>query len=287
MSDDQHDQPFTRPDPHSAPSGPGGGPGPDWLRDWAAAPAETESADATGVFSEAEYHQDSDTPQPAGSFGVLMPNLEADEYYGVAGQGPVPFTAAQSVDRLTPVRPQRRWTGRRVALVAAAAAAVAGIGAGVAVAVTAGGPSPQHGVAAPATSPTPAAAAAWCPSGTTGALTTGNGPGSTHSGPDVIRAFEYGYYTLHSATAVLAVVAPSAPLPDAATVQKGIDIEAPAGTVWCVTTVNLGGNVYGVTLRARQPSGHIETHLQQITTTEVDGRVLIANIADASAKAGQ
>lgn len=104
------------------------------------------------------------------------------------------------------------------------------------------GPEPDRTVATPEAAPVtvtsmqPAASGApdLCPNEAVGTHVRGNGPGSTHSGPDVILALQNRYYTERNGQRVREMFVPDSPTtPTAEAIQAGID-SIPPGTTYCV-----------------------------------------------------
>ena len=181
-------------------------------------------------------------------------------------------------------RPQRR------ALIAVGAlASVAVVTAGVVVLtsspsgdhrspVVAAIPSTSTGTASTSTTPAPADE---CPSTSQGGVVTGNDPGDQASGPGVIKAFQYAYYTRRSATAALAVTAPSARL-NSVTMQTFID-KRPIETGYCLTITDRGAGLYALKLTETTPGTAPEVYRQLIETTRASGKTWITAIkSDAS-----
>ncbi|MGF0320680.1 hypothetical protein [Nocardia fluminea] len=142
-------------------------------------------------------------------------------------------------------------------------------------------PMPPPGLASPGPeAPVNFADGGPCTSIVTPAKVQGNGIGGTDSGPRAILAFEHAYYTTRSATQAREVVAPDAAVSPAETIQKGID-SIPVGTVHCVTiTPQPEPGTFVVEIVARQRASS-SGYRQIITTTMIDGRHLITNIASA------
>lgn len=125
-----------------------------------------------------------------------------------------------------------------------------------------------NSVATPSTTPSPEPAG--CP------VTAGD----QSSGEGVIAAFEHAYYSLRSADAVIAVMAPGAVSYSPAEVQAGID-SIPAGTTYCMTVTGVSAGTYALELTETRPSGKGASLFQRITTAEIDGRHFITSITDA------
>lgn len=119
-------------------------------------------------------------------------------------------------------------------------------------------------------STTPAAEPAGCP------VT----PGDQSSSEAAIAAFEHAYYTLRSADAVIAVMAPGAVSYSPPEMQAGID-SIPAGTTYCMTVTGVSPGTYALELTETRPVGKGLSLRQLITTAEIDGRHFITSITDA------
>ncbi|TQM31805.1 hypothetical protein [Nocardia bhagyanarayanae] len=103
--------------------------------------------------------------------------------------------------------------------------------------------------------------------------------GGTHSGPDVVLAFQYAYYVERSGERARAFVAPDAAVPAAPTIQRGIDT-VPEGTTHCVRVATVGGDMYSVEVTEYRPGGAPATYNKQtVTTAVIGGRTLITGIA--------
>ncbi|MBC2586934.1 hypothetical protein H0B42_00345 [Rhodococcus aetherivorans] len=103
------------------------------------------------------------------------------------------------------------------------------------------------------------------------------GDGDQVSGEGVIAALEHRYYLLRSGPAVRELMAPEAPLPDAATIQAGIDT-VPWGTTHCLEVTTIGPNTYSAQITEVRPDRRNEFTQRITTTTAEDGRVLIRSI---------
>lgn len=103
------------------------------------------------------------------------------------------------------------------------------------------------------------------------------GEGDQVSGEGVIAALEHRYYLLRSGPAVRELMAPDAPLPDAATIQQGIDT-VPLGTTHCLEVTTIGPNTYSAQITEVRPDRPYEFKQRITTTTAEDGRVLIRSI---------
>lgn len=108
-------------------------------------------------------------------------------------------------------------------------------------------------------------------------LVRGNGVGSEQSGPDVILAFEHGYYVARSGEAAHAVAAVDSTLPPAAVIQSGLDTIVP-GSVHCVAVIPIDDDRYSVTVTETHPDHSRRSYAEIVTTVRRDGRTLIASI---------
>ncbi|MBF6333192.1 hypothetical protein [Nocardia transvalensis] len=111
----------------------------------------------------------------------------------------------------------------------------------------------------------------------TGHTVRGSGGGGTDSGPGAVMAFETAYYVTRSGIAARAVTTPDANVPAAETIQAGIDT-IPADTRFCVVVDPSGPNSWQVELTETRPGRAPIVYRQTVTTTVVDGRVLITGI---------
>ncbi|MEV0338704.1 hypothetical protein AB0H49_06720 [Nocardia sp. NPDC050713] len=103
--------------------------------------------------------------------------------------------------------------------------------------------------------------------------------GGTHSGQDVVLAFQYAYYVERSGERARAFVAPDAAVPAAPTIQRGIDT-VPEGTTHCVRIATVGADMYSVEVTEYRPGGAPATYNKQtVTTAVIGGRTLISGIA--------
>ncbi|WP_157224323.1 hypothetical protein [Nocardia paucivorans] len=115
----------------------------------------------------------------------------------------------------------------------------------------------------------------------TESVVIGADPGDTGSGPGVIQAIEWAYYVDRSATAVRALTTPDALVPDAGTIQAGID-SYPAGVRYCVTitAADTDGRRWDVQIQQQKPGEDEPSIIDQVitTTTGPDGRTLVTGI---------
>ncbi|RRQ25343.1 hypothetical protein DK926_23855 [Rhodococcus sp. Eu-32] len=138
-------------------------------------------------------------------------------------------------------------------------------------------------VATPAPSavaPTSAATTRPAPAGPDCSMPTGD----QTSGEGVIAAFEHAYYVQRSGAAAHALVSPDAPSSAPFTVVANLDAgiaTVAAGTTYCLDIDTLRPGVFTLTLTESGPDGPGTQYRQRITTSEVDGRFVIASIEQA------
>lgn len=108
------------------------------------------------------------------------------------------------------------------------------------------------------------------------------GEGDQLSGEGVIAALEHRYYLLRSGESVRELMAPDAPLPDAAMIQQGIDT-VPLGTTHCLEVTAIGPNIYSAQITEVRPDRRNEFKQRITTTTAEDGRVMIRAIEEVGA----
>ncbi|UGT44650.1 serine/threonine protein kinase [Nocardia yamanashiensis] len=169
------------------------------------------------------------------------------------------------------VRTGTRWRGPAVLAVAGLL-----ITAGVTVALV-GMPFAEDNARPPATT---GPSMLYCPQHRGPEVLSGTGPGSTASGPDVVLAFQYAYYTLRSGAAAREVVAEDATnISPAEKIQSAIDV-MPEGTQYCVQITPVSGSTDRWTARVteQRPDSLPETYWQTVTTRTVGDRTLITRI---------
>ncbi|SEE10031.1 hypothetical protein SAMN04490240_4922 [Rhodococcus pyridinivorans] len=108
------------------------------------------------------------------------------------------------------------------------------------------------------------------------------GEGDQLSGEGVIAALEHRYYLLRSGESVRELMAPDAPLPEAAMIQQGIDT-VPLGTTHCLEVTAIGPNTYSAQITEVRPDRRNEFKQRITTTTAEDGRVMIRSIEEVGA----
>lgn len=123
----------------------------------------------------------------------------------------------------------------------------------------------------------PTSDAVECPTRTEGATTTGRDPGNQTSGANVIKAFDYAYYTWRSGTAAQAMVSSDGKVAPAIQIQSAIDV-LDQDLRYCLSITDRGKGVYGVELTEIPPIGEPRVINQKITTTEIGGKFWIAAI---------
>lgn len=130
---------------------------------------------------------------------------------------------------------------------------------------------------APAISTTPSTSAAAGPDCSMPA-------GDQNSGEGVIAAFEHAYYVQRSGEAAHALVSPTAPSSAPFTIVANLDAgiaTVAEGTTYCLDVDSLRPGVFTLALTESSPGGPGAQYRQRITTTEVDGRYVIASIDQA------
>ncbi|OZC46687.1 hypothetical protein CH289_21850 [Rhodococcus sp. RS1C4] len=109
--------------------------------------------------------------------------------------------------------------------------------------------------------------------------------GDQNTGEGVIAAFEHAYYVQRSGAAAHALVSPNAPSSAPYTVVTNLDAgiaTVAEGTTYCFDIDPLRPGVFTLTLTESGPGGPGTQYRQRITTTtEVDGRYVIASIDQA------
>jgi hypothetical protein len=108
--------------------------------------------------------------------------------------------------------------------------------------------------------------------------------GDQNTGEGVIAAFEHAYYVQRSGQAAHALVSPNAPSSAPFTVVANLDAgiaTVAEGTTYCLDIDPLRPGVFTLTLTESGPGGPGTQYRQRITTTEVDGRYVIASIDQA------
>ncbi len=131
--------------------------------------------------------------------------------------------------------------------------------------------------AAAMATPDPTSDAVECPSRQDGATTTGRDPGNQTSGPNAIKAFNWGYYQWRSGTAARAVVAANGKVGTAIALQQWIDVLDPK-LRYCLTITDTGNNVYDVEQTLFPSGGDRQVIRQDVTVTVIGGKYWIAAI---------
>lgn len=96
-------------------------------------------------------------------------------------------------------------------------------------------------------------------------------------GGQAIAMFEAAYYRDRDGVRARALVAGSAAVADAPTIQAGID-SIPAGTTYCARIRRLNLGLYGVEIHEARPGEPESVWRQQISTSDHDGHTLITAI---------
>lgn len=103
------------------------------------------------------------------------------------------------------------------------------------------------------------------------------GEGDRKSGEGVITALEHAYYKLRSGQAVRDLMVANSSLPDAATIQAGID-SVPVGTAYCLEVTAIGPNTYSAQITEVRPTEQSQFKQRISTWTEPDGTVRVRSI---------
>ena len=185
---------------------------------------------------------------------------------------PVPTWLAPS-DQHDTTPAVRGGRGKQRLALAGAAVALGAVIVGVVI-VSSFGSSNETG------SPVAAVDPDWCVESRNDGAVTGNGPGGTADGTEVILAFDHAYYVERSGAKARDVVTADAPMGSAETIQRGID-SLPEGTEHCLTISPIEPGRYAVTLTEQRPDGSTHQYRQVVTTTDRDGRTYITSIGDA------
>lgn len=224
-----------------------------------------------------------DTPWRGTTPGRETPPTTRVQPHSSSGRGPhVPAVAPTG---------QSRWRRHRTPLlailgVAVVLAVVVSVGAGMLFGGRHDQSAPADPVAALSSTPATDPVQAECPSTTTGPVTTGRDPGDQTSGPNAIKAFNYGYYTWRSGMAARAVVTPNAKVGSAVTLQQYIDVLDPK-VRYCLAITDTGKagrtpdqHVYSVehTLFPSTPGGERQAFRQNVTTTDINGKFWVTEI---------
>ncbi|MFE3195406.1 hypothetical protein ACFXHA_40835 [Nocardia sp. NPDC059240] len=114
-------------------------------------------------------------------------------------------------------------------------------------------------------------------SGALAAVVTGQGPWRASDGAQAISVFEAAYYLARSGARARDVVAASAAIPDAETIQAGIDT-VPLGTTYCARIMALTVGLYAVEVHETRPGEPESVWRQQISTSPPDAGALITAI---------
>ncbi|MGW4125600.1 hypothetical protein [Nocardia sp. NPDC004711] len=144
----------------------------------------------------------------------------------------------------------------------------------------------QAAVSTPAQTETYPHATSDCYATRTADTVVGAGPGDPNGGgPGAILGFEWSYYADRSGARARDWVASESSVPDAATIQAGIDT-VPVATKYCVhiskADADGSGNTWSVVLSEQYPTDKTPQQWHQtITTASVGGRVLITAIRKA------
>ncbi|MFD7012225.1 hypothetical protein [Rhodococcus jostii] len=95
--------------------------------------------------------------------------------------------------------------------------------------------------------------------------------GDQKSGAGVIAAFNHAYYSQRNGDAARALATPTSSVLPGPELQKVIDA-VPAGTNYCLRTIELSVGVYLADLSVMQPAQPVKRGTQTVTTQKIDGR---------------
>ena len=115
-----------------------------------------------------------------------------------------------------------------------------------------------------------------CPESVDGAVTTGNDAGDQHSGPGVIKAFDYAYYVDRSGERARALAVPNG-VGSTQALQASIDA-LPTDTAHCLHISDRGSGLYAVKLAETRPGEQPIVYPQLIQTVQAAGTTWIASI---------
>ncbi|MRH92906.1 hypothetical protein GFY24_36750 [Nocardia sp. SYP-A9097] len=155
------------------------------------------------------------------------------------------------------------------------------------------GPMPTVVASAPPSSAAPSSAApaaeanpALCPNEMSGTSIRGNGPGSTHTGPDAILALQNRYYVERNGQRVHEMFAPDATAPSVADIQAGID-SIPVGTIYCVQIMPgpFAGQHIMVVTETHPDSSRRVWPPQLVLTSTTGDRTLVSSIVPLQSEA--
>lgn len=249
-----------------------------------AQPAADEAASQPGTVEAVEQ----DSPWRGVTPGHVSPNARPRSTPTAERRSRGLHVPPPASGRLRTVWRRHRTPLMVIGLITLVALVGIGVGAGRLIGAAGGDTTPLD----PATAPAPPVATAdptsdevECPSRTTGALTTGRDPGNQTSGPNAIKAFNYGYYKWRSGNAARAVVSSNAKVGTAITLQSYIDVLDPNMRYCLAITEKRTGprntTVYEVVHTIIPAAGgERQTFRQDVTTTVIGGKHWVSEIDD-------
>lgn len=249
-----------------------------------AQPAADEAASQPGTVEAVEQ----DSPWRGVTPGHVSPNARPRSTPTAERRSRGLHVPPPASGRLRTVWRRHRTPLLVIGLITLVALVGIGVGAGRLIGAAGGDTTPLD----PATAPAPPVATAdptsdevECPSRTTGALTTGRDPGNQTSGPNAIKAFNYGYYKWRSGNAARAVVSSNAKVGTAITLQSYIDVLDPNMRYCLAITEKRTGprntTVYEVVHTIIPAAGgERQTFRQDVTTTVIGGKHWVSEIDD-------
>ncbi|WP_157121317.1 hypothetical protein [Nocardia miyunensis] len=116
-----------------------------------------------------------------------------------------------------------------------------------------------------------------CQTFSNGALTTGNGPGDTLSGPGAILGFEYGIYTERSAAKAQQFV-----VPHRLDVSQQVIDAYPKGITYCLRINTLAPDTFKVDITELHPNGDKPQYGDVFSVQNVNGKFLISQLIQKS-----
>lgn len=250
-----------------------------------AQPAADEAASQPGPV-EAAVEQDS--PWRGVTPGHVSPNARPRSTPTAERRSRGPHVPPPASGRLRTVWRRHRTPLLVIGLITLVALVGIGVGAGRLIGAAGGDTTPLDpatALAPPVATADPTSDEVECPSRTTGALTTGRDPGNQTSGPNAIKAFNYGYYKWRSGNAARAVVSSNAKVGTAITLQSYIDVLDPNMRYCLAITEKRTGprntTVYEVVHTIIPAAGgERQTFRQDVTTTVIGGKHWVSEIDD-------
>lgn len=206
-------------------------------------------------------------------------------------QAPADDVIAPPSESVSPLlAPRRRTRGLLIAITAFVLVVAGSVAAGAwAIGSMSSTTSTSSRPNTPAATPTgehaPTAAAAPtadptdpCPDTTNGKVTTGDDEGDVVGGAEVIKRFNFAYYTWRSGIRAHEVVAPDAQVGSVADLEAGIKT-IPAGTTFCLSVTDRGEGLWAVELAHNTPDpADRRVWFQLVQTVDNDGRTWIVSI---------